>query len=162
MRAPKQRRGVVVRKRIAAYTRADRVGFVASQLPPLEDIVDLPSDELGLRLLRLVLEHNQGHLLSRSVVANQSYWSQEIGPEGTSREFIEAMADAWDWLVFNRLVAMDPDSGSLNGHAYVTRRGRTIAADPRSREFLRSEARLALDLHPSRATRTRRLFHQGD
>jgi hypothetical protein len=40
------------------------VTVVADTLPPPTDVVELPPDDLGLRLLRLVIEHQQGHLLS--------------------------------------------------------------------------------------------------
>jgi uncharacterized protein (TIGR02391 family) len=136
--------------------------FIASKLPTPEEMVELPPDDLGLRLLRLVIEDGQGHLLSRSMVANPSYWSQELGEAGTSREFMEAMAEAWDWLVLNRLVAMQPGEESINGHAYVTRRGQALAADARALLVLRAEARIDVDLHKRLAARIPRQFLMGE
>ena len=134
------------------------MSLVASRLPSPEEISELPPDELGLRLLRIVVDDQQGHLLSRSVVANPSYWADEFGEAGTSDQFIESMAEAWDWLILNRLVAMKPGAASIDGHAYVTRRGQAAAADARAQAVLRAEARLDVDLHERLARRVRRQF----
>ena len=137
------------------------MGFVASRLPSAEEIVELPTDDLALRLLRLIVNEGQGHLLTRSAVANQSYWADEI-PGGVSREFVEAMAEAWDWLVLNRLVAMELGEGSINGHGYITRRGTEIAGAEDGLALVRAEKLVDLDLHPLIATRIRRQFLLGE
>jgi uncharacterized protein (TIGR02391 family) len=137
------------------------LGFVASKLPSANEVVELPADDLGLRLLRLIVEEGQGHLLSRSVVANPSYWADEVGGE-ISREFLEAMAEAWDWLILNRLVAMQIGEGSINGHAYVTKRGKEVLAAEDGLALIRAEKLLELDLHPLLAEKIRRQFLLGE
>ena len=138
------------------------MSFLASKLPAPHEIVELPTNDVGLRLLRLIVEDGQGALLSRSVVANPGYWREVFGEAGTSRGFIERMAEAWDWLVLNRLVAMQPGESSLNGHGYVTRRGYVVAKDTNAYPVLRAEARIDVDLHPRLAHRIRRQFVLGE
>jgi hypothetical protein len=72
------------------------------------------------------------------------------------------MAEAWDWLILTGLVAMVPGEQSLNGHAYVTRRGRAAARDPRALAAVRAEARIDVDLHERLARRIPRQFMLGE
>jgi uncharacterized protein (TIGR02391 family) len=133
--------------------------FLASQLPPPSEIVELPEDELGLRLLRLIVEHQQGHLASRHSVGLASIW-QELGTDATTPQFLSAMVEAWDWLAVNRLVARMP--GETGEHAYVTRRGHRILQAADGLVLLRAEARIDVDLHPSIAGRVRTQFLLGE
>ena len=134
--------------------------FLASKLPPPEEVAGAPRDELGLRLLRLVVHDQQG-LLSRSTVANRSFWAQNLDQE-FSDDFIRAMAEAWDWLVFNQLVAMDPDSGAFNGNAYVTQKGHHAANEPKALALIRAEARLDVELHELVPASVRSQFLRGE
>jgi hypothetical protein len=137
------------------------MGFVADQLPSPIDVVELTEDVLGLMLLRLAHERQQGHLLSRSEVANPSYWREEIGPEGTEEPFIRAMAEAWDWLIAMRLVALLPDQHAIDGRAYITRRGFRVLQEAEPLALLRAEERIAVDLHASIANVVRSRFLLG-
>jgi hypothetical protein len=72
--------------------------FLVERLPSPAEIVELPEDALGLTLLRLAHDDQQGHLLTRSVLANPSYWGAAdlFGEAGTQPPFLQAMAEAWD------------------------------------------------------------------
>jgi uncharacterized protein (TIGR02391 family) len=124
-------------------------------------VIDLPEDVVGLKLLGLAYEHQQGHLLARSVIANASYWGEEIGQEGTEEPFLRAMAEAWDWLMSMRLVALLPGQHALDGHAYITRRGLRVLEETEPIALLRAEERIAVDLHASIAGVVRSQFLLG-
>jgi uncharacterized protein (TIGR02391 family) len=136
--------------------------FVASRLPPPAELAELPEDAVGLMLLRLAHDDGQGHLLTRSAVANASYWGTEFGEAGTEPQFLQAMAEAWDWLGANGLVALRPGEHSLDGHAYITRRGRRVLEASEPMALLRAEERMNVDLHPRIADRVRRQFLLGE
>lgn len=133
--------------------------FIASQLPPPDELVDLPEDELGLRLLRLVVEHGQGHLLNRHNIGLVGTW-EGLGPEATTKQFLQVVVEAWDWLAAQRLVARLP--GETGEFAFVTRRGHRVLEAEDGPALLRAEARLDVDLHPSIARRARRQFLLGE
>jgi uncharacterized protein (TIGR02391 family) len=138
--------------------------FVVSRLPSPTEIVELPEDALGLMLLRLAHDDQQGHLLTRSLVANASYWgaADMFGMEGTKPQFLQAMAEAWDWLDNNGLVALRPGEHSADGHAYITRRGHRVLEASEPMTLLRAEERINVDLHPRIADRVRRQFLLGE
>jgi uncharacterized protein (TIGR02391 family) len=133
--------------------------FIASKLPSAKDILELPEDEFGMRILRLIVVEDQGHLLNRHNLGIAGTW-EELGPEATTPAFLQAVVEAWDWLSFNRLVARRP--GDTGEWAFVTRRGYRIAKALDSVELLRAEARLDLELHPLIAQRIRRQFLLGE
>jgi uncharacterized protein (TIGR02391 family) len=139
-----------------------RLSIVADKLPAPTDLVTLPEDVVGLMLLRLIVEDQQGHLLTRSAVANTAYWAQEFGQEdGTRPDLIEAMAEAWDWLHQHGLVALRPGTGSPDGWAFVTRRGCRVIKASEPLSLLRAEERINVELHPSIAEDVRAQFLLG-
>ncbi len=94
-------------------------------------------------------------------MANGSYWHDVFGAAGTEEPFLRAMAEAWDWLILNGLVAPQPHEGSLSGWAFVTRRGKHVVQDSNPRSLLRAEERIAVDLHPMIADDVRTQFLLG-
>ncbi|MDE3130842.1 MAG: hypothetical protein KGL16_06775, partial [Acidobacteriota bacterium] len=139
------------------------VPYFASHLPSAAEIVELPPEVLGLTLLRLERERpqNEASLLSRSTVANPSFWVQQLGQEGTSVQFQRAMAEAWDWLVTHGLVSLKPMELSFSGWAYITRRGERVLDAAEPLELLRAEGRIGVDLHPVIADDVRVQFMLG-
>ena len=132
--------------------------FLASQLPPPAEILELPEDELGLRLLRLIVDHGQGDLASRNNVGIPSTWD-ELGEEATTDEFLQVMVEAWDWLRVQRLVAPRPGADAWD---FVTRRGYRVLSAADGLALVRAEARLDVDLHRFIARRVRRQFVLGE
>jgi len=136
--------------------------FLASQLPRPHELKELPPDVVGVLLLRLVVQHGQGNLLTRSAVANPSYWREQLGEGGTDDDFIHAMAEAWDWLIAHGLIALRPGEGSMQGWSFVTRRGHSVANSGDPLALVRAEERLSVDLHPRIGERIRRQFLLGE
>jgi hypothetical protein len=135
-----------------------RVIVSLEYIPPAEEALELPVDELGMRLLRLIHEENQGQLLNRHNAALVGHW--EHHPGGTSPEFLQAIAEAWDWLATKLLVARRPgDSGEW---AFITRRGERALAAKDALAVIRAEERIDVDLHPRIARRVRRQFLLGE
>jgi hypothetical protein len=133
--------------------------FLSEQLQTPAEMVELPVDDLGLRLLRLLAIHLQGQLLSRHDIGLAGAWRDHLGEEVT-QEFLRAGVEAYDWLETNGLVAVLP--ADSNDRSFVTRRGHRIAEADDGRGLLRSEARIDVDLHPLIATRVRRQFLLGE
>jgi len=129
--------------------------FIGTQLPSPAGILELSEDDLGLRLLRLIVEHKQGHLLNRHDIGLVGTWA-ELGPEATTDEFLQAIIEAWEWLAVQRLVARVPADHSER--AFVTRRGYRILEADDGLALLRAEARIGVDLHPLIQRRVRRQF----
>ena len=95
--------------------------FFTEVIASPEEVPDLPADELGLRVLRTIVDHQQGHLLNRHDVGEPGLWVDMFGAKGAPQEFVEAMTEAWDWLELNQLLAYAPADTSQRG--YVTRLG---------------------------------------
>lgn len=133
--------------------------FMQQHFPAPAEAEALPESELGLIILRLAVEHQQGHLLSRHTIGLEGTW-RELGPEAQAPGFRRAVVEAWDWLAVNRLVARTP--GETGESAYVTRRGERVLAAAKPLELLLAEERLAVELHPRIEQRARRQFLLGE
>lgn len=121
---------------------------------PEDVILGLPVDELALRLLA-----GFGSDVNRWNLAQG--WKQRFAQSERSRELLEALAEAYDWLAIHGFVAIDPEKGGE--WAYVTRRGRAARDAPEATvERVRAEARLSTELHPSLERKVRRQFVLGE
>lgn len=129
-----------------------------SYIPPGDEAVELPVDDLALRLLHLVDEGGQTHLLSRHEATWVGSWENHPGGEGAA--FLHAIAEAWDWLASRLLVARRP--GDKGEFAFITRRGERVLAAKDGPALLRAEERIDVDLHPIIAARVRRQFLLGE
>jgi uncharacterized protein (TIGR02391 family) len=129
-----------------------------SYIPPGDEAVELPVDDLALRLLRLIDDGGQNHLLNRHNATWVGSW--ENHPGGESVAFLHAIAEAWDWLASRLLIARRP--GDTGEFTFITRRGESVLAAKEGPALLRAEERIDVDLHPSIATRVRRQFLLGE
>ena len=135
--------------------------WLSEQLPPASDVVELPVNELALRLLRLNVEGQQGQILDRASVTSPGTWSAQMESTDDAYlqdQFLRAFGEAWDWLLYNGLIAYR----SASPHTYVTERGKAAATDPHALAGLKATARLDVDLHPRLAHRIRRQFILGE
>jgi hypothetical protein len=73
------------------------MNFARTQLGDDDDVVELPVDQLAVRLLRLIVEHQQGHLLSRSHATVPGSWSDDAADASDSM-YLHAIGEARDWL----------------------------------------------------------------
>jgi uncharacterized protein (TIGR02391 family) len=134
------------------------VSVSESYIPPGDEAVELPVDDLALRLLHLVDDGGQVHLLNRHDATWVGSWENHPGGEGAA--FLHAIAEAWDWLASRLLVARGP--GDKGEFAFITRRGERVLAAKDGSALLRAEERIDVDLHPIIATRVRRQFLLGE
>src|SRR4051812_12760409 len=117
--------------------------------PPLADeIVNLPVDELALRMLRYIFYHSQQKMARMNIAERHS----DINVQ-------RALVEAFDWLYFHGFLGMRPDRDNW---LYVTKRGAAAAQDPNASANIRAEKRIDLDLHPKLATKIRRQFLLGE
>jgi uncharacterized protein (TIGR02391 family) len=127
-------------------------------IPAPDEAVTLPVDELAIQVLRFLAE-NPG-TETRSTIANPGYWHEYFGQSGTDQSFLEAMAEAWDWLTHHGLLAPKPGDG-WNGWAFITRRGRRLLDEAQPLAILVAEGRASADLHRSIATIVRQQYLLG-
>ena len=131
-----------------------------SRWPPTADeITELPADALGIRMLRHFAEEPERQFHRNNDATNSSTWSR-AGREYTDVKVLRARGEAYDWLVFNALLAVKP--GEASGFTYITKRGRTAAGDSQAVAKIRATRRLDVDMHPLLAERVRRQFLLGE
>lgn len=121
-----------------------------------EQVVELPVDELGLRILADVAATSDSH-------PNRHNWlnhflNSGIYGRGTSAA-IRALSEGWQWLYSRGLVAADP-SQSSGDWVFITRLGYRVLQE--GLEPLEALDRLNVDLHPRLEHLVRRQFLMGE
>lgn len=127
--------------------------------PTAEDITELPVDEVAMRMLRHFAESPERQFHRNNDATNSSTWSR-AGREYTEVRVLRALGEAYDWLVFNALLAVKP--GEASGFTYLTEHGRTAAENPGAIAKIRASRRLDVDMHDLLAERVRRQFLLGE
>lgn len=131
-------------------------------IPPASEALELPVDDLALRLLRYfgaceaVSEHsplNHHNILLLGSWSGHEIRGSELAP------FFRAISEAWGWLMSHGLLAQRPDQGE--GWVFITRRGHSVL-ETDSLNRLRAEERINVDLHPRLGPRIRRQFLLGE
>jgi hypothetical protein len=115
-----------------------------------DDVVNLPVDDLALRLLRLLADERNASFLNRHNVANPPSWADHFGY--VSPDFSRALLEAWDWLEHRDLLGRET-SGEWG---FVTRLGRMALEGDDPAALIRATHRLAMELHPIIERRVRR------
>ena len=128
-------------------------------LPPASDVADFPIDELGLRLLRYLLDTNGtglGRLNQQSLLmtGGELQWSARNPGQGrtcpSDHERSLGLAGS------QGVVPRHPDQ-QVEWHS-ITRRGAALARDPDGLARLHAEQRISVDLHPRLRKRIPRQF----
>ena len=137
--------------------------WLSEQLPNARDVVELPVNELALRLLRLGVNDSQAQIFHRNSVTSPGTWTEQIAScrddQHLQTRTLCAFGEAWDWLFFHGFIALRPRE---QVHTYATQRGEDAAADPHALAGLQASARLEVDLHARLAHRIRRQFILGE
>jgi uncharacterized protein (TIGR02391 family) len=143
--------------------------------PSEREAIDLPVDELGMRVLwRLADSRGPSLLNGRNFIletpptggmaSETSSMTGGVvvstGPASLRSEYARALTEAWEWLLARGLLA--PDRDQQGDWVFITRRGREVAADRRRVERLRAERRLDVELHPRLEERVRRQYLIGE
>jgi uncharacterized protein (TIGR02391 family) len=115
-----------------------------------EDVVaELPIDELGLLLLRDLIDTQQWNEHNYLLAATRQY----SGPA------LEAVAEAYAWLKARAFVARDPTTQSDNA-IFVTKTGRRVSEG--GDHAFHVHERLQVGLHPQIDRQVRRQFMLGE
>lgn len=126
--------------------------------PSSEDLIALPVDALGIWLLRELTRHPQSIHRANLYYSNTT---MRLSINPTNQSIWNALAEAFDWLVANGLLAHMP--GSRNeGFAFITRRGNQILAESEPLAVINATNRLSIDLHPRIESRVRSQFLLGE
>ncbi len=124
-----------------------------------EELLSLPVDRLGLQLLKFFHTTGSGYL-NRSSIANSQSIEWATGIARPNVRVIRAIAEAYDWLLLQGLLAKKPDDNTE--WSYITARGQAIANDPNPRQTVFAFQRINVDLHVSIADRFRSQFLLGE
>lgn len=128
------------------------------------EAIDLPVDELALRLLRYRFESAEsGGGVSRNNLLLSSTWSEGPVAAPPPDEFMFAIAEAFDWLQANSLIAQTPrNMGAYSDAFFRTRLGDDVLASGQPVEHVRGAAQLMVGLHPRIDSRVRAQYLLGE
>jgi uncharacterized protein (TIGR02391 family) len=150
--------------------------------PDGEEIVELPVDELGMRILWFLADKaidkahtRQGFIADRTMQVVQEERRPTQGFSATyshealraERHVARALAEAWDWLTGEGLIAVDPVAIEVSARPvvdpyFVTRWGREVASEgAKGLDLTRARRRLGVELHSELAGPLRRLVRVG-
>lgn len=150
--------------------------------PNGEEIVDLPVDELGMRILWLLADRGidkahtrQAFIADRAMQVSQGRQQPAQGFSSmyshealrSERDVARALAEAWDWLVCEGLITVDPVAIGVANQPIVdpyviTRWGKEVAGEEsKGLDLTRARRRLGLELHPRLAKPLRKLVRVG-
>lgn len=131
---------------------------LASPIPEARDAIELPIDDLAMRVLRHF--DNEGRV-NRHNLTNKPAWP-EHGSGKELDEMMRALAEAYDWLERHGLVAREAASGGHGEWGFITRLGQQVLEDRNALDAVRAGHRLEVDLHPSIEQTARRQFLLGE
>lgn len=150
--------------------------------PDGREIVDLPVDELGMRILWLLRDrgvekvHSRQRFIadratqvaqeeSKSTQGMSALYSYEV--IGGQRNVARAIAEAWDWLIGENLIALDPvqlsnPNPQVQDPYFMTRWGQEVSAEgTKGLQLVKARRRLGVDLHKRLAEPLRKLVRVG-
>jgi hypothetical protein len=154
-----------------------------AQWPSNDEIVELEVDVLGMHILRRLVEegqrrksqNRQSFIEARTMQVHQSRRSPERGMTATysweamraEPDVARALAEAWEWLVGEELIALDAVALAVSEQAgpdpyFVTRWGAEVAAEgAKALALTLARRRLGLELHPALRRPLGRLVRVG-
>jgi uncharacterized protein (TIGR02391 family) len=116
-----------------------------------KEVLSLPVDELGLRILRDVRDSHEW---------NEYNWYLKMQQQARFSDVaLRRCAEAWGWLRAKGLVARTPGQ-SASEAIFVTRRGEQVLKE--GPLVVRAAERLDVDLHPRLEAKVRRQFLLGE
>lgn len=150
--------------------------------PDGNEIVELGVDELGMRILWFLADKaidkahtRQGFIADRTMQVVQEGRRPAQGFSATyshealraERPVARALAEAWDWLTGEGLIAVDPVAIEVSATPvvdpyFVTRWGREVASEgAKGLDLTRARRRLGVELHSELAEPLRKLVRVG-
>lgn len=150
--------------------------------PDGKEILELPVDELGMRILWFLADRaidkahtRQGFIADRTMQVVQEKRQPNQGFSATyshealraERPVARALAEGWDWLAVEGLIAVDPVAIEVSTRPvvdpyFVTRWGQEVAAEgSKGLDLTRAKRRLGVDLHPALVRPLRKLVRVG-
>ena len=133
---------------------------VSDHLPPVQQLLRLPVEELALRVLRVLGDMTPP--IGRDGVINPSSGMWRSYDVGQGEAFWRALSEAWGWLVAKGMLALDPSQLGSQNFFFVTRSGHQLLEERGALSRLKAEERLGVDLHPRLAAKARAQFLIGD
>lgn len=147
---------------VSGGTWADHACYyppMSSWPPSTDEILELPTDELAIRLLDR-LAKGQGNAIHRGNLT-PSNSALNLGIHDRSPIVWRAVGEAYDWLLYHGLIANNPGRDNPD-FAYVSKRGKQLLEESCPLSAIKATKRLDLDLHPLIARRVRSQFILGE
>lgn len=141
--------------------------------PNADEALDVPVEELAMAILsRLTVTDWRGQRQwpnrSGQIVGWIREWDRAAGQARSDhealsarRDLVDALGEAWDWLVSEGLLARQAWINASHDAYFVTRRGHEILEYLEPLEMLRAQRRLGVELHTRLAVRLRPLIRVG-
>jgi uncharacterized protein (TIGR02391 family) len=150
--------------------------------PDGSEIVELPVDSLAMHLLWYLTDQpqgrptrRQGFIQDRTAEVAKARRGRGVGTTISEShsdlrshpDVARALSEAWEWLVCEGLIAIDPvaigiSTQSIPDTYFVTRWGRELAASgSKGLDISRARRRLGFELHPELAGPLRKLTQIG-
>jgi uncharacterized protein (TIGR02391 family) len=130
-------------------------------IPDAQTALDIEPAELGLAVLRVLnTRHNDKQFHPYNF---RSDLDTQRCPYPIDKRplLVEALMEAWSWLLTQNLLAPTGDASSTT-HAFITRRGRKIISDQDAIDYKKAAALPFQLLHPQIAAATRGPFLRGE
>lgn len=123
-----------------------------TQLPDVDVLLALATEELAEVVLTLAHEHRQNNLVHLQMLTSQvdSATNASNGyPQNRHNEIKLALAEAWNWLSVQGLLIPEPGYNGGNGFMHLSRRAQLILDSNSFKTYARSVAFPKSLLHPS-------------
>ena len=124
---------------------------ILTVIPSVQDLLDMPVQELAFVLLRLSDEYEQNGLVHPQSLLSQMdgapYAGQSGYPGQSKQEAVQAVAEAWNWLSVQGLIVPDGTNGN-NGYMRLSRSARKMLTEENFQEYAKNVSFPKSLLHP--------------
>lgn len=124
---------------------------LTAQIPDVDVLVSLATEELAETVLRIAALHRQNGLAHLQTLTTQVAGMHGMGgyPQSRQKEAELAVAEAWNWLVVQGLLIPEPGYNGSNGFMLLSRRAQHLLDKGSFKTYTKSLAFPKSLLHPS-------------
>lgn len=126
------------------------------------DVLQLSIEETGALMLSVLVNGWKGSGYGKPEVYSFVHVMAEAYCVRLSSEVTEHMAETWQFLLSEHMIAVYPDSNASNGLVFVTKKGRELASTDAMEGFLKARALPLKALHPKLSAKIHPLFIRGE
>ena len=141
---------------------------LAEILPNPDDLLSLEAAELGSVILERLNNPQQRDVDARTLHPQTIKYSSDIlrarGGHALQleKEVLQAIAEAWQWLKYEGLVAPQPGTNGQSGFVFITRKGKRLQNAADIEAYRRASALPGEMLHPIIKDKVWNMFLRGE